>query len=175
MNLLKLGSEECSAFGCLVLQYLEENPQTNMSQLAREVDISRAGLGWICRKQSNPDEWTAAKVARSIGADLTEVARLVHENKIAKLAHRNGLMYATKFGKDSVQVSIPVEDAIAGLNAIFQAFHTVTQTVPEIEKPTDFQIYKQAYEIVKRQFLSRKISRKQYELHQELVSESKLS
>ncbi|MBW4443269.1 MAG: helix-turn-helix transcriptional regulator [Plectolyngbya sp. WJT66-NPBG17] len=163
MNPLKLSSEECSAFGRLVLQYLEENPQTNMSQLAREVDISRAGLGWICRKRSNPDEETATKVARSIRADLTEVARLVHENKLEKLAHSNRLMYATKFGKDSVQIAIPLKDAIAGLNALFQAFHIVTQSVPEIEKPTDFQIYKQAYEIVKRQFLSRKIPRKQHE------------
>ncbi len=171
MNPLKLSPEECSAFGRLVLQYLEQNPQTNMSQLAREVNISRAGLGWICLKQSNPDERTASKVARSIGADLTEVARLVHENKLEKLAHRNGLVYATKFGKDSVQVAIPVADAIAGLNAIFQAFHTVTQSVPEIEKPTDFQIYKQAYEIVKRQFLSRRISRKQQELHRETPSD----
>jgi transcriptional regulator with XRE-family HTH domain len=141
-----------------------------MSQLARKVNISRAGLGWICLKQSNPDEATAAKVAQLVGADLTEVARLVHENKVKKLAHRKGLMYATKFGKDSVQIAIPVEDAIAGLNAVFQAFHTVTQSVPEIEKPTDFQIYKQAYEIVKRQFLSRRIARKQSELHPEQIS-----
>ncbi len=167
MNALKLSPEECSAFGRLVLRYLEENPQTNMSQLAREVDISRAGLGWICRKQSNPDEDTATKVARSIGANLTEVARLVHENKLEKLAHQNRLVYATKFSKESVQLPIPIEDAIAGLNALFHAFHTVTQSVPEIEKPTDFQIYKQAYEIVKRQFLSRKIPRKQYEPQRE--------
>lgn len=175
MNLLKLSPEECSAFGRLVLQYLEQNPQTNMSQLAREVDISRAGLGWICRKQSNPDEETATKVARSIGVDLVEVARLVHENKVEKLAHRNQLVYATKFGKDAVQITIPVEDAIAGLNAVFQAFQIVTQSVPEIEKPTDFQIYKQAYEIVKRQFLSRKLSRKQYELYREPLKDPRSS
>jgi len=167
MNSLKLSPDECSAFGRLVLQYLEENPQTNMSQLAREINISRAGLGWICRKQSNPDEETATKVARSIGVDITNVARLVHENKLEKLAHRNRLIYATKFSKDSVQIAIPIEDAITGLNALFQAFHTVTQTVPEIEKPTDFQIYKQAYEIIKRDFLSRKIPRKHFAAQKE--------
>lgn len=161
MNSLKLRPEECSAFGTLVLQYLEQNPQTNMSQLARKVNISRAGLGWICRKDSNPDEDTARKVAQIIGVDLAEVARLVHENKIEKLANRGGLNYATKFSKDSLRVSIPKEDAIAGLNAVYQAFHTVTKSVPDLDKPTEFQIYKQAYEIVKRQFLGRKISRKQ--------------
>jgi transcriptional regulator with XRE-family HTH domain len=161
MNPLKIRLEECSAFGILVLKYLEKNPQTNMSQLARAVNISRAGLGWLCRKESNPDENTANRIAQIIGADLTEVARLVHENKIEKLARRSALEYATKFSKDSVHIAIPQEDAIAGLNAIVQAFHTVTRNVPEIEKPTDFQIYKQAYEIVKRQFLARNISRKQ--------------
>ncbi|MBW4419943.1 MAG: helix-turn-helix transcriptional regulator [Myxacorys californica WJT36-NPBG1] len=161
MNPLKLRAEECSAFGVLVLQYLEKNPHTNMSQLAREVNISRAGLGWICRKQSNPDEDTASRITRIIGANPTEIARLVHENKIEKLANRNELNYVTKFSKESVRIAIPKEDAIAGLNALFQAFHRVTRSVPEIEKPTDFQIYKQAYEIIKRQFLSRKISRRQ--------------
>lgn len=160
MNPLKLNREVCSAFGVLVLQYLEKNPQTNMSQLAREVNLSRAGLGWICRQESNPDEETARRVAAMIGADLAEVARLVHENKIEKLARHDALCYRTKFSKDSVWIAIPKEDAIAGMNAIVQAFHTVTKNVPSMEKPTDFQIYKQAYEIVKRQFLSRKVSRK---------------
>ncbi|BAU14398.1 hypothetical protein LEP3755_49450 [Leptolyngbya sp. NIES-3755] len=168
MNSLKLNAEECSSFGCLVLHYLEKNPDTNMSQLAREVGISRAGLGWICRKESNPDEETALRVARTIGANFTEVSRLVHENKLEKLAQRNRLIYATKFSKDSYQVTIPLEDAIAGLSALFQAFHTVTQSVPEIEKPTDFQIYKQAYEIIKREFLSRKIPRKLHEPQKEI-------
>ncbi|MBD1845747.1 hypothetical protein H6F89_20520 [Cyanobacteria bacterium FACHB-63] len=167
MNSLKLNSDECSAFGQLVLRYLEKNPQTNMSQLAREVNISRAGFGWICLKQSNPDEETATKVARLIGADITEVARLVHENKLEKLAQRHQLVYATRFSKDGFHAAIPLEDAIAGLNALFQAFHTVTRSIPEPEKPTDFQIYKQAYEIIKRDFLSRKISRKHYESHRD--------
>ena len=161
MNPLKLRPEECSEFGVLVLQYLERNRQTNMSQLARQVRISRVGLGLICRKESNPDEETARRVAQLIGADLTQIARIVHENKIKKLANRGGLYYAAKFSKDSVQISIPKEDAILGLDAVVQAFHTVTKSIPEIEKPTDFQIYKQSYEIIKRQFLSRRISRKQ--------------
>lgn len=160
MNALKLNAEECSPFGQLVLQYLEENPETNMSELAREIGISRAGLGWICRRESNPDEETALKLARSMGVNFTEVARLVHENKLEKLAQRNRLIYATKFSKDSYHAAIPLEDAIAGLDALFRAFHTVTQSVPALEKPTDFQIYKQAYEIIKREFLSRKIPRK---------------
>lgn len=161
MNPLKLKAQDCSAFGVLVLQYLERNPYTNMSELARAVNISRAGLGLICRKQNNPDELTATRIAEIIGADLTEVARLVHENKIRKLASRNQLIYATKFSKDSVRIVIPPADAIASLNAVFQAFQILARTIPEIEKPTDFQIYKQAYEIVKGQFLSRKISRRQ--------------
>lgn len=129
--------------------------------MARAVNISRAGLGWICRKQSNPNEDTAIKIAKIIEADLTEVARLVHENKIEMLARRHKLNYATKFSKDSVLVPIPTEDAIAAMNMVFQAFHAVTNSIPEMEKPTAFQIYKQSYEIVKQQFLSRKISIKQ--------------
>ena len=164
MNPLKLSSEECSAFGTLVLQYLEQNPQTNMSHLAKAVNISRVGLGAICRKESNPHEETATKIAKIIGADLTEVARLVHENKIQLLARRQQLKYATKFSKHSVTLPIPEQDAIAGLHLLFQAFHTVTSSIPEPEKPTDFQVYKQSYEIIKNQFLSRKISRKQKEI-----------
>jgi transcriptional regulator with XRE-family HTH domain len=161
MNPLKLRPEDCSEFGILVLRYLATHPHTNMSQLAKEVNISRAGLGWICRKESNPDEETADRIAQVIGANLTEVARLVHENKIRKLARNDTLCYETKFSKDSIRITILEEDAIAGMNAVYHAFHRVTQAVPDIEKPTEFQIYKQSYEIVKRQFLSRHTSRKQ--------------
>lgn len=153
MNLLKLSEEDCSAFGRLVLQYLKDNPQTNMSQLARQVNISRAGLGWICLKRSGPDEETARRVAQAIGADLTKIARLVHENKLERMATLNALNYVASVDAKSVVRPIPMEDAIAGLNAVFHAFHYVTRSVPESEKPTDFQVYKQAYETVKKQFL----------------------
>jgi len=162
MNLLRLRPEDCSAFGRLVLNYLEANPQTNMSQLAKQVRISRAGLGWICLKRSGPDEETARKIARVIGTDLTKIARLVHENKLENLAELGGLNYITRLDKQLVTRPIPREDAIAGLNSLFHAFQYVTRSVPEIEKPSDFQIYKQAYEIVKTQFLKgRKSSREQ--------------
>lgn len=162
MNPLKLDSADCSAFGNLVLQYLRNNPQTNMSQLAKQIGISRAGLGWICLKQNNPDEETARKIAQIIGVDLTKIARLIHENKLEKLALRNGLNYATKFSRRSVVLPVPVEDAIAGLNAVFHASHYVIRSVPEADKPSDFQMYKQAYEVVKGQFLNhRKISQRQ--------------
>ena len=153
MNLLKLREEDCSAFGRLVLQYLKDHPQTNMSQLAREVEISRAGLGWICLKRSGPDEETARKVAQVIGVDLNKIARLVYENKLERLAELNGLNYLTHINKGSSTRPIPVQDAIAGLNSVFHAFQSVTRSVPDLEKPTDFQIYKQAYEIIRRQFL----------------------
>jgi len=153
MNLLRIRPEDCSAFGRLVLQYLEANPQTNMSQLAKQVRITRAGLGWICLKRSGPDEETAIRIARVIGADLTKIARLVHENKLENLAKLDALNYVTQLDRHSVIRPIPVEDAIAGLNSIFHAFHYVTRSVSEVEKPSDFQIYKQAYEIVRTQFL----------------------
>ncbi len=89
------------------------------------------------------------------------MARIVHENKLEKLSNRNQLHYGTKFSKDAVTIAIPKENAIAGLNAVYQAFHVVTKNVPEPEKPTEFQIYKQAYEIVKRQFLGKHSPRKQ--------------
>ena len=151
MNLLKLRPEDCSAFGRLVLHYLETNPQTNMSQLAKQVKISRAGLGWICVK----------RIAPVIGTDLTKVARLVYENKLENLAELGGLLYFVRLSGRSVTRPIPIEDAIAGRNSLFHAFHYVSRSVPEMEKPSDFQIYKQAYEIVKTQFLKgSKISRK---------------
>lgn len=162
MNPLKLSSEDCSAFGRLVLQYLQENPQTNMSQLAKQVRISRTGLGWICRKRSGPDEGTAKKIAQVIGADMTKVARFVHENKLENLANLGGLHYLAKIDNDSVKKTIPIEDAIAGLNSVFHAFHYVTRSIPEVEKPSDFQIYKQSFEVVKTQFLkSRKTLKRQ--------------
>lgn len=161
MNLLKLRPEDCSAFGRLILYYLETNPQTNMSQLAKQVGISRAGLGWICLKRSGPDEETAKRIARVIDTDLTKIARLVHENKLENLAELDGLNYFIRLNKQLVTRPIPIEDAIAGLNSLFHAFHYVTRSVPEMEKPSDFQIYKQAYEIVKTQFLKgSKTSRK---------------
>ena len=153
MNFLKLREEDCSAFGQLVLQYLKDHPQTNMSQLAREISISRTGLGWICLKRSGPNEETARKVAQVIGADLSKIARLVYENKLERLADLNGLTYVIHLSKGSSTRPLPVQDAIAGLDSVFHAFHYVTRSVPDHEKPTDFQIYKQAYEIIRRQFL----------------------
>ena len=153
MNLLRLREEDCSAFGRLVLQYLKDNPKTNMSQLARQIRISRAGLAWICLKQNNPEEETTKRVSQVINADLGKVARLIHENKLEKLANAKELSYATRLDKETVTRAIPIEDAIAGLNSVFHAFHYITRSVPEAEKPTDFQIYKQAYEIIKSQFL----------------------
>ncbi|MBC7823932.1 MAG: winged helix-turn-helix domain-containing protein [Candidatus Parcubacteria bacterium] len=153
MNPLKLRPEDCSAFGQLVLQYLQENPQTNMSQLAKQVRISRAGLGWICLKRSGIEEETARRVAHAIGADMTKVARLVYENKLENLMKVGGLNYVAKLDNQSIKKPIPIGDAIAGLNSVFHAFHYVTRSVPEVEKPTDFQIYKQAFDIVKTQFL----------------------
>lgn len=153
MNLLKLREEDCSAFGRLVLQYLKDHPRTNMSQLSREVKISRAGLGWVCLKRSGPDEETARKVAQVIGVDLNKVARLVYENKLERLADLSGLNYVTHSTRGVMNRPLPVQDAIAGLNSVFHAFHAVARSIPDLEKPTDFQVYKQAYEIIRRQFL----------------------
>ncbi len=173
MNLLKLRPEDCSAFGRLVLHYLETNPQTNMSQLAKQVKISRAGLGWICLKRSGPDEETVKRIAPVIGTDLTKIARLVHENKLENLAELGGLLYYTRFNSRSVTRPIPIEDAISGLNSLFHAFHYVTRSVPEVEKPSDFQIYKQAYEIVRTQFLKgSKASRKKNSPSAQATSEN---
>ncbi|MBD2021335.1 helix-turn-helix transcriptional regulator [Leptolyngbya sp. FACHB-36] len=151
--MLKLQEEDCSAFGRLVLQYLKDNPQMTMSQLARQVKLSHAGLSWICLKRSNPDEETAERVAQVIGADLSKISRLVHENKLERLASLKNLNYVAELDGNTLTNVIPIEDAIAGLNAVFHAFHYVIRSVPETRKPTDFQIYKESYEIVKKQFL----------------------
>ncbi len=153
MSLFKLREEDCSAFGRLVLQYLKDNPQINMSQLAKQVNLTHAGLSWICRKRSNPNEETAKRIAHVIGVDLTKLARLVHENKLEKLASLQNLNYVAQLDREWLARPIPIEDAIAGLNAVFHAFHYVIRSLPEIEKPNDFQLYKESYEIVSRQFL----------------------
>lgn len=157
MSSLKLNEESCSAFGRLVLQYLKDNPQTNMSQLAKQVGISPAGLSWVCLQRSSPSEETASKIAPILGVDLTKLARLIYENKLESLAELKALNYSIKSKQGWVTRKIPKEDAIAGLNTIFHAFHYVTRSIPEVEKPTDFQIYKQAYEVVRRQFLKNRI------------------
>ncbi|MBV8883494.1 MAG: helix-turn-helix transcriptional regulator [Chroococcidiopsidaceae cyanobacterium CP_BM_RX_35] len=153
MSLFKLREEDCSAFGRLVLQYLKENPQINMSQLAKQVNLTPAGLSWICLKRSSPNEETAKRIAHVIGVDLTKIARLVHENKLEKLASLQNLNYVAQIDRKWLARPIPVEDAIAGLNTVFHSFHYVIRSIPEIEKPTDFQLYKESYEIVSRQFL----------------------
>lgn len=153
MRPLKLQEESCSAFGRLVLQYLKNNPRTNMSQLAKQIGVSHAGLSWLCLRRSSPSEETASKIAPVIDVDLTKLARLVYENKLESLADIHALSYSTKSNKSWVTRKIPIEDAIAGLNAVFHAYHYMMRSVPEAEKPTDFQIYKQAYEIVRKIFL----------------------
>jgi transcriptional regulator with XRE-family HTH domain len=153
MNLLKLREEDCSAFGRLVLQHLKNNPATNMSQLAKQVGMSRPGLGWICLKRSNPDEETARKIAQVVGVDLTKIARLVHENKLETMANLKELNYVVQVNKEWISRPVPLEDAIAGLNAVFHAFHYITRRIPEVEKPSDFQIYKMTFDVVKKQFL----------------------
>lgn len=150
---LKLQEENCSAFGRLILQYLKDNPHTNMSLLAKQVGVSPAGLSWICHRRHSPSEETARRIAPVIDVDSTKLARLVYENKLESLADLNALVYSVKSNKNWVTRKIPVEDAIASLNAIFHACHYIIRSVPEAEKPTDFQIYKQAYEIVRKQFL----------------------
>jgi transcriptional regulator with XRE-family HTH domain len=153
MSLFKLREEDCSAFGRLVLQYLKDNPQINMSQLAKQVKLTHAGLSWICLKRSSPNEETAKRIADVIGVDLTKIARLVHENKLEKLASLQNLNYVAQLDRKWLARPIPIEDAIAGMNAVFHAFHYVIRSVPEIEKPTDFQLYKESYEIVSRQLI----------------------
>ena len=161
MSPLKLTEERCSAFGRLVLQHLRNSPQTNMNQLAKQVGLSHAGLSWICLKRSSPSEETALRIAPILGIDSTKLARLIYENKLEGLADLSALNYSVKSSQGWVTRKIPVEDAIAGLNAIFHAFHYVTRSIPEPEKPTDFQIYKQSYEIIRKQFLGSKILPKQ--------------
>ena len=155
MSSLKLRDEDCSALGRLILQYLEHNPQVSMSELARQVKLTHAGLSWLCLKRSSPNEETAERIAQVLGIDFGKIARLVHENKLEKLANLESLNYTAKLDKNWVSRPIPREDAVAGLHAVFHAFQYVIRNVPELEKPTDFQMYKEAYEIVSRHFIKK--------------------
>jgi transcriptional regulator with XRE-family HTH domain len=153
MSLLKLQEKDCSAFGRLILQHLKNNPQMNMNQLAKQIGVSHAGLGWICLRRHSPSEETVKRIAPIIEVDSTKLARLVYENKLESLAELNSLNYSVKLNKSWITRNIPAEDAIAGLNAVFHACHYTIRNIPEAEKPTDFQLYKQAYEIVRKNFL----------------------
>ncbi len=153
MGLLKLRQEDCSALGRLILQYLEHNPHVSMSELARQVKLTHAGLSWICLKRNSPNEETAERIAHALGTDSSKIARLVHENKLEKLSSLQSLNYIAKLDNRWVSRPIPMEDAISGLNAVFHAFQYVIRSIPEIEKPTDFQMYKESYEIVSRHFV----------------------
>lgn len=173
MNLIKLREEDCSALGKLILQYLKAHPQINMSGLAKRVKLTPAGLSWICLKRSSPNEETAKRIAHVIGVDFTKIARLVHENKLETLASLQNLNYVTQLDRKWVARPIPVEDAIAGLNAVFHAFHYVLRSVSETEKPSDFQLYKESYEMVSRQFLKnrKRLESKSYSVNLENEAE----
>lgn len=155
MNPLQLRPEDCSEFGCLVLRYLERHPQTNMSQLAQKIGITRAGIGLACLKRCTPNEETATKIALGINAEFREVARLVHENKLDNLANPDGLDYIADFSKALQTRKIPVADAIRALNAVFEASCELRRSLPEADRPSDFYLYKRAFEYVRADFLTR--------------------
>jgi plasmid maintenance system antidote protein VapI len=152
MNPLKLRPEQCSPFGQLVLNYLEKHPDTNMSLLAKQIGISRAGLGWICLNRCSPNEETASRLAQVIGVDAREVARLVHEHKLHNLANPDGIDYIANFGEALRTRKIPVDDATIALNTIFNALCELTQSLPDAEQPSDFQKYRRALDVVKAEF-----------------------
>ena len=82
---LKLKPADCSPLGKLLLRHVDEHPKLNLSKLAKEIGMSRPGLGWICLKPTSPNEETSKKLAAVLGLEEREVARLVHWNKLENL------------------------------------------------------------------------------------------
>ena len=135
MGNLKLKPDSCSPLGKLLLRYVDEHPKLNLSRLAKEIGMSRPGLGWVCLKHTNPNEETATKIAAVLGLEKREVARLVYWNKLESL--------------DDLD---PIEQAAAGacMDKVFESLHDLDHTLYRKSlRPSDFQLYRQAFEMVK--------------------------
>ena len=78
MSHLKLKSDDRSPLGRLLLANVQHNPEMNLSKLAEEMGLSRPGLGWVCLKNTSPNEETTLKVSTVLDFEEREVARLVH-------------------------------------------------------------------------------------------------
>lgn len=136
MSHLKLKPDDCSSLGKLLLEYVQHNPGVNLNKLAKKIGMSRPGLGWVCLKLTNPNEETALKIAAVLGLEKRAVARLVHQNKLENLGDDLDLI-----GK-----------AAAGecMDKVFEALHSLDHTLyRESLRPSDFQLYRQAFEMVK--------------------------
>jgi len=145
MNALQLCPSDCSPLGQLVLAYLEQHPQTNMSQLARQIGLTRGGLGLACLRHSTPTADTATKITMGLGAEPRTVARLVYENRLATLAQPDGLDYIAERPGLATR-KVPLAVAIAAMNAVFAASCALRDTLPTSDQPSDFTLYKRAYD-----------------------------
>ena len=160
MSHLKLKSDECSPLGKLILAYVQHNPGVNLSKLAKEMGLSRPGIGWICLKHTSPNEETSAKLAAVLGLKEREVARLVYANKLDNFANPDFLEAASElidfinrmdFGRRKVlSGDFLVDTAVQNMDRIFEALHHLEESMyPENRRHSDFQVYKRAFEILK--------------------------
>jgi transcriptional regulator with XRE-family HTH domain len=132
---LKLKIDECSPLGKLLLAYVQRNPGVNLSKLAKEMGLSRPGLGWVCLKHTSPNEETSAKIAAVLGLKEKEAAQLVHQNKLDNLTLPNWI--------DKEAVAESLDELFATLR------RSEHHLYPETSRRSDFQIYKQAFEVLK--------------------------
>lgn len=164
MSHLKLKPDECSPLGQLVLEYVERNPGINLNKLAREIGLTRPGLGWICLKHTSPNEETAAKLADVLKLEEREVARMVHKNKLDNLANPDFVERAAdiidyinllEFNKRKLTPGEFLVDNVAeGMDKLFETLRDIEhRTYPESLRQSDFQIYKRAFEITKTRLL----------------------
>lgn len=164
MSHLKLKPSECSPLGKLLLEYVEQHPDINLSKLAKEMGLSRPGLGWICLKHTSPNEETAAKIAAVLGLEEWEVARLVHWNKLDNFANPDFLEKVSdiieyinrlEFNKRRLAPGAFLVDEVA--NDMHELFETLRRSehhlYPESRRCSDFQIYKRALDMIKARLL----------------------
>lgn len=85
-------------------------------------------------KHTSPNEETALKIAAVLKLEEKEVAQLVHQNKI------DNLILPAWIRREAVAES---------LDDIFESLHRAEQLYLEPSRRSDFQIYKQAFELLK--------------------------
>ena len=85
---LKLKSEDCSAIGLLILDYMKQH-QLDFTEMADKIGVSRAVLRIACLKQGSPCKRLISKLAKVLDRAEKELLRLDAQNQLEMIYERN--------------------------------------------------------------------------------------